>query len=146
MLCLPMLKLLSADTWLAFWASFQCKDHLSMYGISILKITQSWEYLIFNVGIPILVRWHLYTEMALWWITLVYLYFLPIYQWTDSISLNDLWDLVIWQYSMLNTNYTSTHPTYKHLFEVSFHAALIQDAGYKWDSNTSGRAQAGRVI
>ena len=29
-------------------------------GIPMLKIRQSWDRLIFNMGIPILVRWHLY--------------------------------------------------------------------------------------
>ena len=33
-------------------------------GIPMLKITRSWDRLIFNMGIPILVRWHLYIEMG----------------------------------------------------------------------------------
>ena len=35
-------------------------------GIPMLKIRRSWDHLIFNMGIPILVR-HLYTERAPWW-------------------------------------------------------------------------------
>ena len=34
-------------------------------GISMLKIRRLWNLLIFNIGIPMLVRWHLYIEMAL---------------------------------------------------------------------------------
>ena len=33
-------------------------------GIPVLKIRRSRDRLIFNMGIPILVRWHLYIEMA----------------------------------------------------------------------------------
>ena len=32
----------------------------------MLKIRRSWDHLIFNMGIPTLVRWHFYTEMAPW--------------------------------------------------------------------------------
>ena len=35
-------------------------------GIPMLKIRQSRDHLTFNVGIPILVIWHLYTETASW--------------------------------------------------------------------------------
>ena len=35
-------------------------------GIPMLKIRQSRDCLIFNMGIPILVRRHLYIETALW--------------------------------------------------------------------------------
>ena len=34
------------------------------YGILMLVIRRSWYRLIFNTGIPILVRWHLYIETA----------------------------------------------------------------------------------
>ena len=34
--------------------------------ISILKIRQSWNRLIFIMGIPILLRWYLYIEMGPW--------------------------------------------------------------------------------
>ena len=32
----------------------------------MFKIRWSWDCLIFNMGIPILVRWHLYIELAPW--------------------------------------------------------------------------------
>ena len=35
-------------------------------GIPMLKIRRSWDHLIFNMGIPILVRRHLYIETAPW--------------------------------------------------------------------------------
>ena len=34
------------------------------YGIPMLKISRSWDRLIFNMGIPILVRRHIYIEMT----------------------------------------------------------------------------------
>ena len=38
-------------------------DHVSqVWGYTCLKIRQSWDHLIFNMEIPILVRWHLYIE------------------------------------------------------------------------------------
>ena len=40
----------------------QYKDGLSKYGISIIKMRWSWNCLIFIMGIPILIRWYLYTE------------------------------------------------------------------------------------
>ena len=46
------------------WAPFQYKDGLSSYGSPMLKIRRSWDHLTFNMGIPILVRWHLYIETA----------------------------------------------------------------------------------
>ena len=42
----------------------QYKDSLFMYGIPIIKIRQLWDHLIFTMGTPILVRYHLYTETA----------------------------------------------------------------------------------
>ena len=47
------------------WALFQYKDSLSRYDISIIKIRPSWDCLIFIMGIPILVRWHLFLEKSL---------------------------------------------------------------------------------
>ena len=44
---------------LARWALSQYKDHLFRYAIPMLKIRRSWDRLIFNMGIPILVRRHL---------------------------------------------------------------------------------------
>ena len=35
-------------------------------GIPMLKVRRSQDHLIFKMGIPILVRWHLYIEMAPW--------------------------------------------------------------------------------
>ena len=42
----------------------QCKDGLFLYGISMLKIRRSQDRLIFNMGIPILVKWYPYIEMT----------------------------------------------------------------------------------
>ena len=42
------------------------KDGLSRYGIPILKIRRSRDRLIFNIGIPILVRRHLSFETTPW--------------------------------------------------------------------------------
>ena len=39
------------------WALFQCKNHLSSYMDSIIKMRWSWDHLIFIIGIPILIRW-----------------------------------------------------------------------------------------
>ena len=36
-------------------------------GIPMFKIRRSRDRLIFNMGIPILLRWHLYIEMAPWY-------------------------------------------------------------------------------
>ena len=46
------------------WVQSQYKDGLYGYGIPMLKIRRSWERLMFNMGIPILVRRHLYIETA----------------------------------------------------------------------------------
>ena len=43
---------------------FQNKDHLFRYGDPHEKIRWSWDHLIFIMGIPTLVRRHLYTEIA----------------------------------------------------------------------------------
>ena len=40
-------------------APFQYKDDIPGMRIFIIKIRQSWDCLIFMIGIPILVRWHL---------------------------------------------------------------------------------------
>ena len=49
------------------------KTVFSGVGISMLKIRQSRDSLIFNMGIPILVRRHLYIGTALIYVTLVFL-------------------------------------------------------------------------
>ena len=41
---------------------FQYKDRLSRYGIPMSKIRRSRNRIIFNMGIPVLVRQRLYTE------------------------------------------------------------------------------------
>ena len=41
-----------------------CKDGLSRYWISIVKIRRSWDCFIFIMGISLLVIWYLYIEMA----------------------------------------------------------------------------------
>ena len=41
---------------------FNTKTVFPDVGIPMLKIWRSWDRLIFNMGIPILVRWHFYTE------------------------------------------------------------------------------------
>ena len=66
-LCLPVWRHLPLRT-LSFlvWAPFQYKDRLSGYGIPILKIRRSRDRLIFNMGIPIQVSWHLYIDTAPW--------------------------------------------------------------------------------
>ena len=47
------------------WALFQYKDNLSTgMGIPMLKVRQSGDHLIFNMGTPILVRRHIYIETA----------------------------------------------------------------------------------
>ena len=40
------------------------KSVFPRYGIPMFKIRRSWDRLIFNTGIPVLVRRHLYTETA----------------------------------------------------------------------------------
>ena len=54
------------------WVPSQYKDRLSRHGITMLKIRRSRDRLIFNVGIIILVRRHLYIETA------------PCWQWNNS--------------------------------------------------------------
>ena len=44
------------------WALSQYKNGLSRYGIPMLKIRRSQDRLIFNMGIPIPVRRHIYIE------------------------------------------------------------------------------------
>ena len=56
----------------------QYKDHLSRYGIPVLKIRWSWDPLIYNMGILILARWHLYIETT--------------HRWYDTLTLN-MWGL-----------------------------------------------------
>ena len=43
---------------------FQYKDHLFRYMIPIIMVRQSWDCLIFIIGISRLVRWHHYIETA----------------------------------------------------------------------------------
>ena len=50
--------------------SQQYKDDFPGMGISIMKIRLSSDRLIFIIGIPILVRRHLYNETVPWWIPL----------------------------------------------------------------------------
>ena len=47
----------------------QYKDCLSWYGISIIKIWQSWKHIFFIMWILKLVRWYLYIEMAPWYLS-----------------------------------------------------------------------------
>ena len=51
-------------------------------GIPMLKIRWSWDHLIFNMGIPILARWHLYIETAPW--SLIHVMMLS-YQYNQSL-------------------------------------------------------------
>ena len=53
-------------TWNTLWALSQYKDSPGMR-IPMLKIRQSQNHLIFNTGIPMLVRRHLYIGTAHWW-------------------------------------------------------------------------------
>ena len=48
------------------WTRFDIMTTFPGMGIPMFKIRQSWNCLIFNMGIPILVRQHLYTETAPW--------------------------------------------------------------------------------
>ena len=43
---------------------FNIKTIFPRHGIPMLKIRRSWGRLIFNMGIPILERWHLYIDTA----------------------------------------------------------------------------------
>ena len=56
----------------------QYKDGLFRYGISIIKIRWLKDWLIFIMGIPILVTQHLYIEMGLSWPLLAILCWFPI--------------------------------------------------------------------
>ena len=48
-------------------APSQYKDHLSVVGvIPMLKLRRSWDHLIFNMGIPILVKQHILRQPP-WW-------------------------------------------------------------------------------
>ena len=48
------------------------KTDFACMGIPVLNVRQSWDHLIFNMRIPILVRRHLYTETPPWWLKLSY--------------------------------------------------------------------------
>ena len=41
-------------------------NQLTRIGIPIVEIRKSWDRLISMMGIPKLVRWHLYTETEIW--------------------------------------------------------------------------------
>ena len=58
------------------WSLYQYKDGLSMYGISIIHINirWSWDSLIFTMGIPILIWWHLYNKTVPWQLFQIMLY------------------------------------------------------------------------
>ena len=43
---------------------FSMKTVFPSIGICIMKIKQMWDHLVFIMGIPTLVRWHFYLEMA----------------------------------------------------------------------------------
>ena len=45
------------------WASSQYKTIFPRYGDPMIKIRRSQDRLIFNMGFPILARWHLYIEI-----------------------------------------------------------------------------------
>ena len=58
------------DHWCVYWVLIPCRARLNIktifpgIGIPMLKIRWSRDHLIFNMRIPILVRWHLYTETS----------------------------------------------------------------------------------
>ena len=49
------------------WVPPQYKLGLSRYDVSIIKIRRSYDRLIFIIGIPILIRQHLYIETCPWY-------------------------------------------------------------------------------
>ena len=58
----------TGTSWHSSWAPSQYKHCLSQaLGIPMLKIRRSWDRLIFNMAIPMLVRRYLYIEMTPWW-------------------------------------------------------------------------------
>ena len=65
-ICLPKQLTCAKET--LFWALSQYKDSFTRYDISIIKIRRSWYLLIFIMGIPILVRRHVFTETGRWFI------------------------------------------------------------------------------
>ena len=48
------------------WVPYQCKDHISLFGISIIKIIRSWDRLIFIMGIHVLIKQRRYIETVPW--------------------------------------------------------------------------------
>ena len=67
----PLIHLLKMDSWWvelcrsslsSTWSCLNIKTIFPDMGISIIKIRQSWDCLIFIMGAPILVRRHLYIE------------------------------------------------------------------------------------
>ena len=85
--------------------SFTClQGHVSIWrpsfpgiGILMLKIRLSWDRLIFNMGIPILVRRHLYMETDPW--SFIFLYNKPHNTWT-------IWNKFQWNLNEIQ------HPCY----------------------------------
>ena len=64
---------------------FNVKTVFPRYRIPVLKIRRSWDHLIFNLGITILVRWHLYIEpppdFCHWCCVVSLIIPLPVSQW-----------------------------------------------------------------
>ena len=70
--------------WFPLWRSgprLNIKNVFPGVGISIIKIRRSWDRLILIMGIPILVRWHLYTGMGPWqlWDHLMFIMGIPVF-------------------------------------------------------------------
>ena len=60
--CVPSIPYMPRD--FEVQGLFQYKDHLFRYMIPIIMVRQSWDCLIFIIGISRLVRWHHYIETA----------------------------------------------------------------------------------
>ena len=57
------------STW-DMWGSGPCLNITTIFpgmGMPMFRITQSWDHLLFNMGITVLAGWHLDIEMAPWW-------------------------------------------------------------------------------
>ena len=76
--------------------------------ISMLKIRRSWDRLIFIMGIPILVRRHLYIETAKYWLVHSYLSALHNWHWGNHmiapVPVTHIW----WIWMRWNTNLSRT--------------------------------------
>ena len=77
-------------------ARFNTKTVFSGYGIPMLKIRRSWDRLIFNMGIPILVRRHLYIETVPWSLQLVWFWIGYTQMWSASACRIIKWFVVTW--------------------------------------------------